>query len=237
MLWLLHGNLGSPADWKPVSDRLHAAGISCRALNLWKYLECCPKSLEDMGKILCSEIAAQDKHPHLCGYSLGGRLAMHAVLAHAPLWRGAVFISSHPGMTDEREKEARRMTDAEWAVKCLSLPWEEFLQAWDAQTVFQGGSQDDDARDRSSLKPWRKSISRAFIDWSAGMQHDLLPSLNQSPVPLLWMAGERDAKFSALVRRAAGQNAVIVPGAGHRLPMEAPGETAEYIKQFMLNHP
>ncbi|WP_418675161.1 hypothetical protein [Akkermansia sp.] len=87
MLWLLHGNLGSPADWKPVMDALRSNAIESRALNLWKYLECCPKSLPEMGRVLCSEIAAQDKHPHICGYSLGGRLAMHAVLAHPPSGR------------------------------------------------------------------------------------------------------------------------------------------------------
>ena len=48
MLWLLHGNLGSPADWKPVMEFLRAGGVEARALNLWRYLECCPKSLKDM---------------------------------------------------------------------------------------------------------------------------------------------------------------------------------------------
>ena len=182
MLWLLHGNLGSPADWKPVMEVLRAGGVEARALNLWKYLECCPKSLKDMGRVLCSEIAAQDKHPWLCGYSLGGRLAMQAVLAHPPLWKGAVFVSANPGMEDETAKAARRAKDAEWAVKCLSAPWEDFLKEWDAQGVFEGGPPPPD---RSSLKPWRKSISRAFIDWSVGAQKNLAPLLNQSPVPQL----------------------------------------------------
>lgn len=42
-----------------------------------------------------------------------------------------------------------------------------FLKEWDAQGVFEGGPPPPD---RSSLKPWRKSISRAFIDWSVGAQ-------------------------------------------------------------------
>lgn len=233
MLWFLHGNLGSPADWKPVMDALHSHGIESRALNLWKYLECCPKSLEGMGRVLCSEIAAQDKRPHLCGYSLGGRLAMHAVLAHPALWRGAVFVSANPGLENEKEKAVRRAADAEWAVKCLSAPWEDFLKEWDAQSAF-GGEQ---GSDRSSLKPWRRSISRAFIDWSVGDQQNLAPLLGKSPVPQLWIAGERDAKFTALARRAAGEQAVIIPHAGHRLPREAPGRLAESLQQFILQNP
>ena len=206
MLWLLHGNLGSPADWKPVMDFLRAGGVEARALNLWRYLECCPKSLKDMGRVLCSEIASQDRHPLICGYSLGGRLAMQA---------------------------ARRAKDAEWAVQCLSASWENFLKEWDAQGVFEGSPPPPD---RSSLKPWRKSISRAFIDWSVGAQENLAPLLKQSPVPQLWIAGQRDARFSALARRMAGGQAVIIPHAGHRLPLETPERLAECLQPFILQN-
>lgn len=230
MIWLLHGNLGSPADWKPVMDALRSNGIESRALNLWKYLECCPKSLPEMGRVLCSEIAAQDKRPYICGYSLGGRLAMHAVLAHSPLWKGAMFISANPGLKNEEKKAARRAADAEWAVKCLSTPWENFLREWDAQAVFGGEAGNPG---RSSLKPWRKSISRAFIDWSVGAQENLAPLLKQSRVSQLWIAGERDSKFTALARRAAGDKAVIIPHAGHRLPLEAPEKLAKCLQQLI----
>lgn len=110
MLWLLHGNLGSPADWKPVMEVLRAGGVEARALNLWKYLECCPKSLKDMGRVLCSEIAAQDKHPWLCGYSLGGRLAMQAVLAHPPSGKAPYSSAPIPAWRMKRQKRpgARR---------------------------------------------------------------------------------------------------------------------------------
>ena len=80
------------------------------------------------------------------------------------------------------ERAARRAKDAEWAVQCLSAPWENFLKEWDAQGVFEGGPPPPD---RSSLKPWRKSISRAFIDWSVGARENLAPLLRQSPVPQL----------------------------------------------------
>ena len=233
MLWLLHGNLGSPADWKPVMDALRTKEMETRTLNLWKYLECCPKSLEDMGRVLCSEIAAQDRHPWLCGYSLGGRLAMHAVLAHPPFWKGAVFVSANPGLEEEQERAVRRSEDVEWAVKCISAPWDEFLKEWDTQSVFSG----EEGCDRSSLKPWRKSISRAFIDWSVGAQQNLAPLLKQSPVPQLWIAGAHDTKFSAIARHMGGEQAVIIPGAGHRVPREAPENLAGHLQQFILKNP
>ena len=233
MLWLLHGNLGSPAEWKSVMEFLRAAGVEARALTLWKYLECCSKSLKDMGRVLCSEIASQDRHPLLCGYSLGGRLAMQAVLAQPSLWKGAIFVSAHPGLEHEAEQAARRAKDAEWAVQCLTSPWENFLKEWNAQSVFEGSPPPPN---RSSLEPWRKSISRAFIDWSVGAQENLAPLLKQSPVPQLWIAGQRDTKFSALARYMAGEQAVIIPHAGHRLPLETPESLAECLQPFILQN-
>ena len=216
-----------------IMDFLRAGGVEARALNLWRYLECCPKSLKDMGRVLCSEIASQDRHPLICGYSLGGRLAMQADLAHPPLWKGAIFVSANPGLEHEEERAARRAKDAEWAVQCLSASREYFLKEWDAQGVFEGSPPPPD---RSSLKPWRKSISRAFIDWSVGAQENLAPLLKQSPVPQLWIAGQRDARFSALARRMAGGQAVIIPHAGHRLPLETPERLAECLQPFILQN-
>ncbi len=218
MIWLLHGNLGSVADWEKVKIELETAGYTTRTLNLWKYLECCPKSLTEMGHILCSEIAAQDKHPHICGYSLGGRLAMHALLAVPHIWESAIFISAHPGLKDKESRKSRLSTDTEWAVKCLNLPWREFLEKWDAQPVFSGISTDD----RSDIKKWKKSIARAFIDWSLGQQADLSTPLQSCKVPQLWISGEWDKKFTAIIQTSMGEKAIILPKVGHRIPREAP---------------
>ena len=192
-----------------------------------------PQKPEGYGARALFEIASQDRHPLICGYSLGGRLAMQAVLAHPPLWKGAIFVSANPGLEHEEERAARRAKDAEWAVQCLSASWENFLKEWDAQGVFEGSPPPPD---RSSLKPWRKSISRAFIDWSVGAQENLAPLLKQSPVPQLWIAGQRDARFSALARRMAGGQAVIIPHAGHRLPLETPERLAECLQPFILQN-
>lgn len=58
----------------------------------------------------------------------------------------------------------------------------------------------------------------------------------QSPVPQLWIAGQRDARFSALARRMAGGQAVIIPHAGHRLPLETPERLAECLQPFILQN-
>jgi pimeloyl-ACP methyl ester carboxylesterase len=52
-------------------------------------------------------------------------------------------------------------------------------------------------------------------------------------LPVVVLAGERDEKYVALGRRLAGALAnaelVVVPGAGHALPLEAPAAVAAAI--------
>ena len=74
----------------------------------------------------------------LLGYSLGGRLALHALL-HAPeLWAGALVVGADTGLADPKEREARVRWDAAWAERFLNEPWEDVLRDWDAQAVFGG---------------------------------------------------------------------------------------------------
>jgi pimeloyl-ACP methyl ester carboxylesterase len=56
-------------------------------------------------------------------------------------------------------------------------------------------------------------------------------------MPVLVIAGERDAKFVALGERLAaaiGENAMflLVPGAGHAVPFEQPDAFATLVKSF-----
>ncbi|MEG0143352.1 MAG: alpha/beta fold hydrolase [Akkermansia sp.] len=233
MIWFLHGNLGSPSDWRPVMNDLQSCGHECRALNLWKYLECCPKSMQSMGALLCAEIASHDPAPYLCGYSLGGRLAIQALLHQPNLWKGGILVSTHPGLSTDDERQQRRASDAQWATKCLDLPWSDFLREWDAQPVLGAGT-NMGIDTRLRLSPWRRSIARGFIDWSLGCQPDCREGLRATKTPLLWITGEKDNKFTEVGREFLGDHLHLIPGCGHRIPMECPSLLASMIDSFVL---
>jgi pimeloyl-ACP methyl ester carboxylesterase len=59
--------------------------------------------------------------------------------------------------------------------------------------------------------------------------------LGELRMPVLVLAGERDAKFTALARRLAAALPAarlrLVPGAGHALPLEAPAAVAAAIAE------
>ncbi|MGB0992373.1 MAG: alpha/beta fold hydrolase [Akkermansiaceae bacterium] len=234
MIWALHGAVGMAADWRDPAKSFPANLGEIRRVDLWRYLDCCPMSLEETGRALATEISRVDSEPVLLGYSMGGRIALHALLAMPEVWRAAVFVSTHPGLTDDQEKEARRKSDAEWSALALKAEWREFLHQWNEQGVLASNAQ---LPDRMKLKSSRASIARSFIDWSLGTQENLTSELAQHSVPQLWLTGGYDQKFTQL---AAGSTLsipsakhTVIPGCGHRLPWEKPAEMARQITRFL----
>lgn len=80
--------------------------------------------------------------------------------------------------------------------------------------------------DRRLLAQRRREVGRSFVDWSLGAQEPLWDRLSEVRVPVLWVCGERDAKFRALAERAvpllAKGTLAIIPDSGHRVPWENP---------------
>jgi pimeloyl-ACP methyl ester carboxylesterase len=82
----------------------------------------------------------QQKNKHLernilLGYSLGGRLGLHAAYDKPGLWDEVVLVSAHPGSQSSVEKESRRQSDKEWAEKFLNLPWSAAKNHKDAKMI------------------------------------------------------------------------------------------------------
>ncbi len=202
----LHGNLGGPEDWLEV-ERL--SGLTFDKRCLWE-----PDALE---------FAAGDI---LLGYSLGGRLALQAAVAAPEKFSQVLVLSAHPGLATEGERKARRLQDAVWAERAVTLPWAEFLQRWDAQAMLG-----DSTKDRSGLERYRQEISRSFTQWSLGCQPDLREALRNVQCPLTWVTGANDSKFTELARGVGVGEHQGVAGAGHRLHFEQPQAVAKILAE------
>ncbi len=239
--WCLHGAVGMAADWRGFAKNLAAAGIGSRAVDLWRFLECCPMPLPGFGLALNADAGGEvfrGSGRALLGYSLGGRLALHALLEKDHPWQAAVIVSAHPGL--EENRSARRAADAEWASLALTGNWQEFLNAWNSQAIL-GTTSPRDPRSSGSLVTRRREIARSFVDWSLGNQEPLWNRLGEISIPVLWIAGENDPKFRALAERAvsliSNAHLAIAPGAGHRVPWEGEAWFGEVVARFLkLGH-
>lgn len=239
--WLLHGAVGLASDWRPLATRLAECGIGSRAIDLWRFLDCCAMPIEDFGRHLNAE--ASGCHPSirtriLVGYSMGGRLALHALLQNPQPWSAAILISAHPGLEYSQENITRRASDAEWASRALHGPWDSFLNQWNRQPVLAGANIHS-ARDHSRLAQRRRQIARSFIDWSLGSQGNLWPRLAEIQIPVLWIAGASDVPAVQRAQRAASlmhaSDLRIAPNAGHRVPWQSESWLFGQIMDFLNN--
>jgi len=234
-VWCLHGAVGAATDWKPFAHAMAGEGVETRAVDLWRMLECCPMPLMEVGRVLNAECRGlgrkTERRPVLLGYSMGGRLALHALLDENPPWQAAVIVGAHPGLESEGERIARRASDAEWGSRALSGDWRAFLDAWNAQPVLA----ESGARAEPPLFR-RREIARSFVDWSLGAQEPLWDELPGIRVPVLWVCGERDAKFRAIGERAVslipGAELAVIENAGHRVPWDQPEAFAARVGEF-----
>lgn len=237
--WCLHGAVGMAADWRSLARNLAPAGISSRAVDLWRFLDCCPMPLTDFGQALNAEAhgeISRNNSRALLGYSMGGRMALHALLERAHPWQAAIIVSAHPGLENELDRASRRSADIAWATQALTGNWQQFLDAWNGQSIL-GPAPMREPQASGSLVMRRREIARSFVDWSLGVQEPLWDRLGEISIPVLWIAGENDPKFLALAQRAVSlmphAQLATAPSSGHRVPWESDAWFANEIASFL----
>ena len=99
MIWCLHGALGSYRDWDFLSEDLS----DVQPVDLWQDFP--ELELSAWAEAFCSHVQGCDQRPVLLGYSMGGRLALHALLARPTLWQSAIVVSAHPGLAAVEERD------------------------------------------------------------------------------------------------------------------------------------
>jgi len=162
----------------------------------------------------------------LLGYSMGGRRALQ--LLGRP-FRAAVIVSAGLNAPDDE----RRKRDEEWARRFESDDWSTLMRDWNAQPVFGGHVVDrrEEGYDRAEL-------ARQLREWSPAVLPP--PRLESIDTPILWIAGERDAKYVAIAERAVARlphaELWICPDAGHRVPWEQPEPFVARLRAFLDLH-
>jgi 2-succinyl-6-hydroxy-2,4-cyclohexadiene-1-carboxylate synthase len=218
-LFALHGFLGHSTDWKMFHEIHHPIEIMNENLDLWAWSHAFNKT-----------ITRSSSKNILLGYSLGGRLAMHALLSKPSLWDAAIFISAHPGLTASSERIVRQKHDQEWAQRFLTDSWSLLMHEWNTNAVF-GGRPFPFSRTEKEFN--REKLSQQLVNWSLGNQDPLFDRLKNLPIPMLFLAGELDSKFCGVAEQFKEiANVSIIPDAVHRLPWEQPEKFMQEVKKF-----
>ena len=233
---LLHGFGGTRRAWVGVAALLAPQRQRPLALDLPGHGEeaDAPRPITFAG---CVEhvLARAPARFALCGYSLGGRVALHVALASPQRVRRLVLVSSTAGIEDPAARAERRLADSRLAQEIEELPYEDFIESWRSQSLFAGEPPEVGALAREDQRRNRPAaLAAALRGIGTGQMAPLWDRLGELRMPVAILAGERDEKFQALGRRMAAllpdATLRVVPG-GHGLPLENPGAVAEILRR------
>lgn len=173
------------------------------------------------------------------GYSMGGRLCLHAALADPDAVRGLVLISATGGIDDEAERAQRRASDDALADHVEAVGVAAFLDEWLAKPLFAG--LDEDAQGRPArLENTAAGLASSLRLAGTGTQTPLWDRLGELEIPVLVVAGALDPKFVALGERLhrsiAGSQLAVVDGAGHTVHLEQPARFVDVLLPWLDAH-
>lgn len=170
------------------------------------------------------------------GYSMGGRVALHAALGHPDDVRGLVLIGATAGIGDDAERTARLAADERLAERIETIGVEAFVDEWLTNPLFAGLTADTALR-ADRLRNSATGLATSLRSTGTGTQEPLWGRLASIEAPTLVLAGEYDTKFRELGARLADSlgeaRFEVIPGAGHTVHLEQPEATADAVAAWL----
>ncbi len=251
-VFFISGFLGQPSDWDFLKEHARSWDFEFSAHSPEEFLPELYQSQKSMtGNYLfegysstetftyaantINKLAEHEGADAIVGYSLGGRLALHALTQRSSRWKKGVVISAHPGLKDHFERGERLKSDGQWAKKFSTQAWNATLEQWNSQPVFSG-SRLPLQRPEDSVNKGR--LARLLTEFSLAHQENMRLKIADIQTPLLFVAGGEDRKFSELAEEMAklalhGES-WVVSQVGHRVPWEMKQKTfINKLKSFL----
>jgi 2-succinyl-6-hydroxy-2,4-cyclohexadiene-1-carboxylate synthase len=234
-LVLLHGFGGTHRAWDPVLPELDRERYNPLVPDLRGHGTKAGVRPITFAGCAADVLAAAPPEFVLCGYSFGGRIAQHVALEAPERVTRLILVATSAGIVDERERAARRAEDERLAADLEQLSIAEYADRWQAQPLFAGTPP-------GAARWWREDLLRndpvalaaALRGIGTGAMEPLWDRLAGLAMPVTIVVGDRDAKFMALAQRyrevLPQAEVIVIAGAGHGLPREAPGELAAAIQ-------
>lgn len=237
---LIHGFTGGPssfealiAHWPEPRPRIHCPAVLGHSGADGPDAASFEAELERLDEWI-RQRASRSARVHLCGYSLGGRLALGLLARHPRRFASGLLVGAHPGLALLSARVDRRKSDLRWIELLEREGTEAFARAWEAQALFHSQATLDPAL-LERQRALRRSHPAAGLAQSLRVlglaeMPDMRRHLSSLGPHVELVVGSQDEKFVALAREmvalAANLRLTCIPGAGHNILLEAPGPLA-----------
>lgn len=248
LILFLHGFSGSSEDWQTTADFINKK-FNLAAIDLIGHGETdSPTDLYNYsadfisGMIEAAIQFYQKNNVVLCGYSMGGRAALHFAIHHPNLVKALILESSTAGIVNELERQLRIQKDNELAQFILSHSVSEFVDYWMNLDLF--GSQK--TIDKLILEEVRKAkmknnpvgLANSLIGFGTGAMPVLFNELKKLNVKTLLITGSLDYKFveinNLMTQLLPRSEHFSIEGTGHNTHLENPNKFCALLNTFLL---
>lgn len=242
-LLLLHGWMGSSADYAEAIDRLRLQ-FDCIAIDLPGHgkTEVIDERGYDFVNTAIGIIQLLDSlninRTSIAGYSFGGRLALYLALEFSARFDRVMLESTSPGLATEIARQARVKSDRQISDRLATDNFADFVKNWYQQSIFIGIDKhlsfpDLIHRRITSNQPLNLAKSLRFA--GLGMQPYLGNRLKISTRSISLIVGELDPKFVAINQDIHQQhlhtNLKIIPNCSHNVHFQNPQAWSDYLTQ------
>ncbi len=245
----LHGFAGSAQDWDDIIEMVNinftqyalslpGFGNSDKPSDIRFYQE---EYLCDLLYEFIHHIP--EKKIVLAGYSMGGRLALTAVILRNLNVHALILESCSAGIEDVEERNKRLESDKKLSEFILESGVEKFVDYWSALPIFN--SQQKLPAEILAIEKAKKlrnnpaSLSLSLRGFGAGTMSSQYNNLGTLLIPVRLIAGEQDSKYVAINRKMVHlfKNASFftVANAGHNVHLEKPVEFVNLLIDFLKN--
>lgn len=246
-LLLLHGFTGSTRAWDEIRPAL-TAGFRVVSIDLIGHGQsACPPdptryTLEWAARDLAALLDALEvDRAYLCGYSMGGRVALHFATAASDRVCGLLLESASPGIEAAPEREKRAQADNALAERLERDGLEKFVAAWEAQPLLALAPHvTNSVRQRQHelrLHNNALGLANSLRGMGAGRQQplwDRVATLARMPVHLV--VGALDRRYCAIGERMhallTGSTLEIVSQAGHTVHLDQPARFVGLVQKL-----
>ena len=237
----LHGFSGSHQSWGKIIDELDSYCIALdivghgdsKFLNInYNY------SIDDW----CSDLyyiidELEIDKIKLCGYSMGGRLAVAFAIKHPDRIEKLILESSSLGLIDDNHKTRRYKEDISLS-KTIEQDIYKFTEKWEKNSLFSN----QESRNKEDFLKQKKirlshnpfQLSHALKTFSQGNMDSYEDEFRKMNLSITSINGSEDSKYLEIGKKMAQINPRvtqhIIKDANHNVHLESPNLFAELIK-------
>jgi 2-succinyl-6-hydroxy-2,4-cyclohexadiene-1-carboxylate synthase len=187
------------------------------------------------------EIAAAGEGRVVCGYSLGGRLALRAAVREPDRYAGLVTVGASAGIEAPATRSARAEADAKLAAWIETQPIATIVDVWERQPLFAEQSDAVVAAQREGrLAQDPRDLALILRTAGQGVLDPVWDRLGSLALPVLALAGTLDERYAAYARRIAkavpNGRAAVIENSGHAPQLQRPGDVARELVTFLDQH-